>query len=121
MKVLKYGSSTLTSAAKIKEVAKQVAAEKGNIVVLSSINGSREALQEVADYLYMKNVDGAMELMNNMELQYAKLVDDLFPEAKKNTEMKKVVESYSSVIRETAKETNLDYAQIAEHEEEISR
>ena len=109
MKILKYGSSTLTSAAKIKEVAKQVAAEKGNIVVLSSINGSREALQEVADYLYMKNVDGAMELMNNMELQYAKLVDDLFPDAKENAEMKKVVESYSSVIRETAKELFTKY------------
>ena len=109
MKILKYGSSTLTSAAKIKEVAKQVASEKGNIVVLSSINGSREALREVADYLYMKNVDGAMELMNNMELQYAKLVDDLFPEAKNNAEMKKVVESYSSVIRETAKELFTKY------------
>lgn len=111
MKVLKYGSSTLTSAAKIQEVAKQVAAlkEKGDIVVLSSINGSRQALTEVADYLYKKNVDGAKELMNNLELQYVKLVDELFSDKNKKSEMKKVVENSIAVIRETAKELFTKY------------
>ncbi len=111
MKVLKYGSSTLTSAAKIQEVAKQVAAlkGKGDIVVLSSINGSRQSLAEVADYLYKKNVDGAKELMNNLELQYVKLVDDLFSDNAKKVEMKKVVDNSFSVVRETAKELFTKY------------
>lgn len=111
MKVFKYGSSTLASASKIKEVARQVAAEKGkgNIIVLSSINGSREVLTEVADYLYKKNVDGAKELMNNLDLQYMNLVDALFPDAKSNAEMKKKVEEVSSIIRETAKELFTKY------------
>lgn len=111
MKVLKYGSSTMTSSERIRQVAKLVAANKGkgDIVVLSSINGSRKALTEIADYLYKKNVDGAKELLNILELQYNKLVDDLFVNPLKNAKIKKVVESVATEIREISKDLFTKY------------
>ena len=101
----------MTSSERIRQVAKLVAANKGkgDIVVLSSINGSRKALTEIADYLYKKNVDGAKELLNILELQYNKLVDDLFVDPLKNAKIKKVVESVATEIREISKDLFTKY------------
>ena len=80
MKVLKFGSSAVATAEKIKEVAKIAASTKGenNIIVLSAISGTTDTLIEIADYLYKKNPDGAKELINSLERSYLNLVKDLF-------------------------------------------
>jgi aspartate kinase len=64
MKVLKFGSSAVASAQRIKDVASLIANAKGkgNIIVLSAMSGTTDILIEIADYLYKKNPDGAKEL-----------------------------------------------------------
>lgn len=78
MKVLKFGSAAIATADKIKSVADIIAKEKKNIIVLSSIRGTAEALAEVSKYLYKKNQEGASEILNTLEEEYASLVASLF-------------------------------------------
>lgn len=86
MKVQKFGSASIATVDKIKEVADIVVKDNGNIVVLSSMRGTAEALTEISDYLYKKNQEGAIEIINGLEKQYVELVDSLF----ENGESKKL-------------------------------
>lgn len=78
MKVLKFGSASIATADKMKNVANIVARGGNNIIVLSSMRGTAEALAEVSDYLYKKNQEGAIEIINRLEKQYNDFVSDLF-------------------------------------------
>jgi len=78
MKIQKFGSASIATVDKIKRVADIVEKEQGNIVVLSSMRGTAEALSEVSDYLYKKNQEGAIEIINRLEKQYVELVETLF-------------------------------------------
>lgn len=82
MKIIKFGSSAVATAQKIKEVAQIATSHKGenNIVVLSSISGTTDTLREIADYLYKKNTDGAKELINTLERDFLNLCKELFSE-----------------------------------------
>ena len=94
MKVLKFGSSTVASAQRIKETAELVAKlpKGGDIIVLSAIKETSDTLEEIADYLYKKNPDGAKELTNQLEHKYISLARELYAEPKVasvTTEIKK--------------------------------
>ncbi len=78
MKVLKFGSASIATADKLRTVASIVSKEQGNIIVLSSMRGTAEALAEISDYLYRKNQEGAVEIINKLEKQYMDLVVSLF-------------------------------------------
>jgi aspartate kinase len=78
MKIQKFGSASIATADKIKRVADIVEKEQGNIIVLSSMRGTAEALSEVSDYLYKKNQEGAIEIINILEKQYVELIESLF-------------------------------------------
>lgn len=78
MKVLKFGSASIATADKIKNVATIAVKERGSIVVLSSMRGTAEALAEVSDYLYKKNQEGAIEIINRLEKEYKDLIVSLF-------------------------------------------
>lgn len=78
MKVLKFGSASIATADKIKNVANIAVGEHDNIVVLSSMRGTAEALAEVSDYLYKKNQEGAIEIINRLEREYNNLIATLF-------------------------------------------
>lgn len=78
MKVMKFGSATIATADKLKEVAAIVAKEKNSIVVLSSMRGTAESLTEISNYLYRKNQEGAIEIINKLEMMYLNIVSSLF-------------------------------------------
>lgn len=78
MKILKFGSASIATANRIKDVLNIASKERGNIIVLSSIAGTAEALHEVSNYLYKKNNEGAIEIINKLELDYIQLTSDLF-------------------------------------------
>lgn len=84
MKVLKFGSSTVASAQRIKETADLIAKlpKQGDIIVLSAVKETSDLLDEIADYLYKKNPDGAKELTNILEHKCLTLARELFSEAK---------------------------------------
>ncbi|NDV68377.1 aspartate kinase [Dysgonomonas sp. 25] len=78
MKIQKFGTATLASADKIKAVAAILKEGGGDIAVLSSMQGTAEALTEISNYLYKKNQEGANEIINRLELEYLNLSSVLF-------------------------------------------
>lgn len=78
MKVLKFGGTSVGSAQRMKEVAKLILDGEQKIVVLSAMSGTTNALVEISDYLYKKNIDGALDVINTLEKRYFTVVKELF-------------------------------------------
>lgn len=90
MKVLKFGSSALSSAKQFQEVASIIMSEKEKkIVVLPAMEGTSFELSEIADYLYKKNVDGAKELISMLEQKYIQCACEIFSSLCTTQELKK--------------------------------
>ena len=78
MKVLKFGGTSVGSAARIKEVAKLICDGEPKIVVLSAMSGTTNSLVEIADYYYKNNASGAVERVNALEQKYYDVIDELY-------------------------------------------
>lgn len=78
MKVMKFGGTSVGSAERIKNVAELISKRGKNIIVLSAMAGTTNTLVEICDYLYKKNVDGAKETINILEMKYKKTINDLY-------------------------------------------
>lgn len=64
MKVLKFGSATIANVESVNNVLQLIEKQKGNLIVLSSIKGFAEYLEEISGYFYHKNTEGAFEVLN---------------------------------------------------------
>lgn len=105
MKVLKFGSSALASAQQIQEVADIISQNNSKkIVVLSAMEGTTDVLVEIADYLYKKNPDGAKELISSLEQQYLQIVEELFADGDKKTEIRRTIYGKFDEIRNFSKD-----------------
>ena len=79
MKVLKFGGTSVGSAARMKHVAGLVRRDGDrNIVVLSAMSGTTNSLVEISEYLYKGNVPGAQETLNALETKYSGVVEELY-------------------------------------------
>lgn len=104
MKVLKFGSASIATADKLREVAAIVTKEHNNIIVLSSMSGTAESLAEISDYLYKKNQEGATEIINKLEKHYLGLVSLLFDKAEFQEKAKAVVSGKFDYVRTFTKD-----------------
>ncbi len=104
MKILKFGSASIATAEKIKNVAEILSSRQNNIIVLSSMRGTAEALTEISDYLYKKNQEGAIEIINRLEKEYFDLAKSLFIEIKTQESAKEVISSKFDYIRSFTKD-----------------
>lgn len=77
MKILKFGGTSVGSAARIKHVADLALKSGRNVVVLSAMAGTTNTLVEIAGYLYKNNVPGAQETLNNLRGHYDKTIAEL--------------------------------------------
>ena len=85
---MKFGGTSVGSPERMKNVVSLITASgEPTFVVLSAMSGTTNALVEVADYLYKKNPEGANEVINKLEKQYSKHVDELLstPEYREKT------------------------------------
>jgi len=78
MKVMKFGGTSVGSAARMQNVAKLVTAEKGNIIVLSAMSGTTNALLEIAGYFNSRNSAGAKESIHILKQKYEGHIDQLY-------------------------------------------
>ena len=71
MIVMKFGGTSVGSAARMKEVTRLITAQKSNvIVVLSAMSGTTNSLIQIADYLHANNPSAATEIINNLDDKY---------------------------------------------------
>ncbi len=104
MKVLKFGGTSVGSAERMKDVAKLITAEKGNIIVLSAMSGTTNSLVEISDYLYKKNPDGANEVINRLAQKYYSHIDELYDTAEYKKKAMAFVSSIFDSIRAFTKD-----------------
>lgn len=75
---MKFGGTSVGSAARMKNVAGLVLDGNRNLVVLSAMSGTTNSLVEISDYLSRKNRDGACELISRLHDKYVMEVNDLY-------------------------------------------
>ena len=81
MKVMKFGGTSVGTAARMQAVAKLVMDAGRNVVVLSAMSGTTNALAEIAGYLYNRNADSARDVIGRLEAKYLKTIQELYSSA----------------------------------------
>ncbi len=104
MKVLKFGGTSVGSAERIKHVADLITKGGKNIVVLSAMSGTTNALVEISDYLYKRNVDGAKETINDLERKYFETINELYSSAATKEEALCEIKACFNYIRSLTKD-----------------
>jgi aspartate kinase len=117
MKVLKFGGTSVGSAARMKSVANLVSAHQPCIVVLSAMSGTTNSLVEISEYFKRSNADGAAEVIASMERKYCQVSDELLAGQSARESAKKYCAEVFSKLRDyankplTQKDTNEILAQ----------
>ncbi len=104
MNVMKFGGTSVGSAARIKEVARLVTQRGKNIIVLSAMSGTTNTLVEISDYLYKKNVDGAKEIINQLEAKYNQVISELYSTEGAKEEAGREIKEIFAYIRSLSKD-----------------
>jgi len=103
MKVLKFGGTSVGSAARMRDVAKLICDGDQKIVVLSAMSGTTNSLVEISDYFYKNNTSGALERINVLEQKYFDVVEELFSTAVAKKEAVSIVKSLFEYLRSFSK------------------
>ncbi len=103
MKVLKFGGTSVGSAARIKEVAKLICDGEQKIVVLSAMSGTTNSLVEIADYFYKNNASGALERINALEQKYEDVVEELYSKAASKSDALELIKRHFDYLRTFSK------------------
>ena len=70
MKILKFGGTSVGSAARMKAVAGLIANGENKIVVLSAMSGTTNHLIQMAEYIRLGNASGATDMLDQLEHKY---------------------------------------------------
>ena len=103
MKVLKFGGTSVGSAARMKDVAKLILNGEQKIVVLSAMSGTTNSLVEIADYFYKNNTSGALERINMLEHTYMDVISELYAEEKYLNKAQEIIHTHFEYLRSFSK------------------
>ena len=103
MKVLKFGGTSVGSAARMRDVAKLICDGEQKIVVLSAMSGTTNSLIEISDYLYKNNISGGLERINALEQKYFNVIDELFLTPEFKSEASIITKSLFEYLRSFSK------------------
>ena len=104
MQVLKFGGTSVGSAARMKDVAKLILADKKQkIVVLSAMSGTTNSLVEISDYFYKNNPDGALEKINVLQNKYDNVIEQLYATEEKKKAANEILNGIFDYIRSFSK------------------
>jgi aspartate kinase len=103
MKVLKFGGTSVGSAARMKEVAKLICDGNQKIVVLSAMSGTTNSLVEISDYFYKGNTSGALERINVLQQKYFDVCEELYASVDHKNEANVVIKTHFDFLRSFSK------------------
>ena len=109
MKVLKFGGTSVGSPERIRNVAELITARGRNIVVLSAMAGTTNILVEIGEYLYKHNINGAKEIINELERNYRRVVAVLFSDVDFRMEADGEVDAVFSLLRSLARDSFTEF------------
>ncbi|MBR1570551.1 MAG: aspartate kinase [Bacteroidales bacterium] len=100
MKVMKFGGTSVGSAARIRDVASLVTEAGCNLVVLSAMSGTTNTLVEITGYLYNRNADGAKDTLKRLEAKYLKTAKELLGDDTADAYITDIFAAVSALTRE---------------------
>ena len=105
MKVMKFGGTSVGNPQRMKEVTNLVTKSGEPVfVVLSAMAGTTNLLVEISDYLYKKNSDGANEVINRLEHDYNRHVEELYSKEETKAATREFLQSEFDYLRSFTKE-----------------
>lgn len=96
---MKFGGTSVGSAARIQALADLVNDERPKIVVLSAMAGTTNALVDIADSLYANQNNTANEKINALEKTYTEVVKTLYLSEKSLNKANELIKSHFDYIR----------------------
>ena len=99
MKVLKFGGTSVGSAERIKEVTRVINSDDRQIIVLSAMSGTTNALVQIAESLYSKKNSKANKLIDQLAKNYKNVVNELFKNPDSIKEGLELIDSHFNHIR----------------------
>ena len=106
MKVMKFGGTSVGSPERMKNVCQLITRSgEPTFVVLSAMSGTTNSLVEISNYFYKKNLDGAHDIINQLERKYMQHADELFENEQTNSEIKSFLKERFMFLRSFSKDT----------------
>ena len=99
MKVLKFGGKSIATIERLKFVTDIVANSGKCIVVVPAIPDITTMLQDISDYLYKKNLEGANEVINKLHRELGVILNNLFSTEKSIVEATDIINTEIEYIR----------------------
>lgn len=99
MKVLKFGGTSVGSPGNMRAVMNLIADGEQKIVVLSAMSGTTNALVEISAFLHKEDKPTATALIDKLESNYKKVVDELFALEENKVAGLSIVEDSFSIIK----------------------
>ena len=98
---MKFGGTSVGTAARIKDVARLVSSRPGcPFVVLSAMSGVTNSLAEIAGYLYNRNPDSARETIKRLEAKHLQTARELLADDSADAFIRETFAGISALTRE---------------------
>ena len=101
MIIMKFGGTSVGTAARIKNVASLVSSVPScPFVVLSAMSGVTNSLVEIVGYLYNRNPDGARETIKRLESKHLQVAKELLEDSSADAFIKETFAGVAALTRE---------------------
>ena len=101
MIIMKFGGTSVGTAARIKSVASLVSSVPScPFVVLSAMSGVTNSLVEIVGYLYNRNPDGARETIKRLESKHLQVAKELLEDSSADAFIKETFAGVAALTRE---------------------
>jgi aspartate kinase len=99
MKIMKFGGTSVGSAARMKALVELIQQPEPIIVVLSAMSGTTNKLVEISEKLHQHQNEEANALINDLHQNYAKVVGELYGTEKGAKEATNMVDAHFEYLR----------------------
>jgi len=78
MNVLKFGGKSIATTERFKFIAGMISQKDDCIVIIPAIPDITNKLEDISNYLYKKNTEGASVIINDLKKELLSIIDELF-------------------------------------------
>jgi aspartate kinase len=103
MKVLKFGGTSVGSAQRMKNVEQLINNGEANLVVLSAMSGTTNALVKIGEQLYAKEFAQARQLIDDLYTKYQNVVHELYADETARSKAVSFIDSRFDAMRALCK------------------
>ncbi len=99
MKILKFGGTSVGSAERMRSVASLIQSDEPQIVVLSAMSGTTNALVQIAEKLYQNKNQEAKALIDALHDKYKQVVEEFYITPNIKTKASELITNHFDYIR----------------------